>query len=192
MSELEVLPQISMGMHPFLYDHQSSKFIIDGQEKDIKEIDYMHDITYPLTDPVSAEDVPNHPAHFFFGFPITTPRFRAWVLEKCTKADILSTKQVIHETFIELTASDQNKSVDSIKGGKPYSVEVGLIRPGHLTFSTIGNCACLGVSINGNLIGGEDMDVGYAEYEFHNTDMIVQQISLLAGLGHIARISQGR
>ena len=52
-------------------------------------------------------------------------------------------------------------------------------------FQTRGNCACLGVDLHG-IIGERYWDDKIAEFTFHNTDTKPQQISLLAGLGHIA------
>lgn len=78
----------------------------------------------------------------------------------------------------------------TLEKGSHWGFGMGFIRPGHPTFNVLGDCACLGVNLYGNMFDQHDFADGFAEYGLHNIDWPAQKVSLYAGAGALAQLCE--
>lgn len=116
---------------------------------------------------------------------LSTPRFFDWLMTSEGRQAVRDVPEVTHQAFnLEHDRKLEFRGKDLLHGfGAAY------LREGHVTLSTVGSCACLGVVVDGHMVNYSEWGNKYAEYEFHNIDFPAQKISLLAGLGHLAFLS---
>jgi hypothetical protein len=182
---LEIFEDSEFGMHPMSYDVDARAFTIGGKVVPLTSPDLVLETHSPSGIEVVHNEIMEVPVHVgLFGNPFATPKFYRWLQESCRKDDLESARRVMMTVFEEVHGVQLGKIQDS--PDNLFGFGVGFLRPGHLTLNTIGNCACLGVSVDGHIVSYREWDTGFAEYEFHNIDMPAQRISLLAGMGHLA------
>lgn len=176
--------------YPFHYEHESRSFRFGSKALSINDSELSNELWSPSTKPVYGEEVLKH--HLLIGplgDPVSTPRFHDWFEKNTNEKVLLSTAQVIFDVFADTVGIELHERPTTARGVSAFGAEANAIRPGQPNLQTIGNCACTGPEIFGNMFAEEDWEYGFAEYGFHNIDRDEQRISLLAGLGHLAYLS---
>lgn len=185
----EFLEYLEDGLHQFSYDHDARLFTIAGKEILVTDELLLREFSFPSGDTTPLSDLPNHPVYYgYYGLPLMTKKFSDWVRVHVSEKEIFSTKMVIHEVAEQMTGIDLDHPPTGPNIESIFGAEVFLQRAGHLTFQTIGNCACMGIEVSSHLVPEQEFDSGYGEYGFHNVYEPSQKISLLAGLGHMATL----
>ena len=181
----EMFEEIDLDLHPMSFDVNVQAFTIGGNVIPLDSPNLVLETYSPSGVEAFKNEIINEPVHLgVFGNPLTTPKFSIWLQQNCTKDDLESARRAMMTVFEILQDFRLGKIQDN--PDSIFGFGIGFLRPGHLRLNTIGNCACLGVSVDGHTVSSDEWDTGFAEYEFHNIDMPAQRISLLAGLGHLA------
>lgn len=177
-------------MFPLHYERDDRAFSIGGVAVPLSSVNLVRESYAPSGASAPYDQIPKFPLHLdLFGNPFATPKFYNWLQRSCGKSEFKGAREVMLDVFERLIGDEIVPALDLDKDDRLFSFSAGFLRPGHLNLSTIGNCACLGVKVDGHIIDYEEWDTGFAEYEFHNIDFEEQRISLLAGIGHLARIA---
>lgn len=121
---------------------------------------------------------------------IATPLFQKWLQENSYREKKPEVEEIILDVFTSINHRASKQDLEKCKGASFMGFSMNMLRPEplHLTFTTMGNCACLGAEIDGRL-GQRIWEFGYAQYGWHNIDYPAQRVSLLAGIGHIASLA---
>jgi len=192
MAEFGEMPELiadgTIELTKLSYDHTASMFTIGDMQLALRDENIYDALVFGRGADTMPNDVPGIPVFIgTFGSPVTTPKFYSWLTGIETKKVFDETATVIRDTF----SAVHNVTINSSdRGGSVFGADVYFLRPGHLSLQTIGNCACLGVSVGSMIVDYEEWDRGYAAYEFHNIDWPAQYISLMAGLGHLAALCE--
>jgi len=123
--------------------------------------------------------------------PIGTPRFHEWLGRVAADDDLAqgvksSTIEAIRSVFVTL---EPKIEIPNTGDPGPYGFNMSVTSDNHARLYTYGDCACLGPNPEGHWVGYRDWDEGYCEYDWHNTFADTQIWSLLAGMGHLARLA---
>lgn len=186
------LPELFIGgditMHPLHYNLDERTFVIGGKTIPLDSSDLVRETYDPSGEEVAGEALLATAVGIgIWGNPLTTPKFYDWLQEGCTQNDLENARVAMHGVFEVRRGMKVKRELGT--NDSLWGFSAGFLRPGHLNLSTIGNCACLGVKVDGHIVDSDEWDTGFAEYEFHNTDYDFQRISLMAGLGHLARLA---
>jgi hypothetical protein len=172
--------------YPFDYQRQAAIFRIGNLSLPPKEFQpytfnpYRHDLEGTG---IPVQEIGNHaavwPEH---GYPIVTPKTHAWV--EANQEGLEEVVEVMHEVY----ASFYEDASEIVRGdGIGHMGFAAWPREGGgIGLQVLGDCACSGPNLYGALQGIEH---GYGEYDLHNADTQAQQVSLYAGLGHIAHLA---
>jgi hypothetical protein len=119
--------------------------------------------------------------------PVGTPRFHEWLREiSDDEAVYLGTIKVMRVVFSILRPDIEIPDAPEA-GSFGFSMSINEYNHSHLY--TAGFCACLGQDPHSHLVNARDWQEGYCEYGWHNIDDNSQAWSLLAGMGHLARLA---
>ena len=185
----EILTSTAVDLRELTFDQNRAVFTIGSVKHELLSADIYHNLLFPAGTPIAANDIISVPVVLNdFGGPITTPKLFTWLAQENMSGVFQETADIMREVYGlvqgEKLKGKLHKKMD------PYGFSCGLIRNGHVTLSVLGSCACLGTNPYGNFVDGNEWETGFVEYEFHNIDAPVQRISLLAGIGHLALLSQ--
>lgn len=119
--------------------------------------------------------------------PIGTPRFHEWL-------EIISSDETVYRGTIEVMRSvfailRPDIEIPEIENSGSFGFGMSINEHNHVHLFTAGFCACLGQNPDGHWVGYRDWEEGYCEYDWHNIDDHSQAWSLLAGMGHLARLA---
>lgn len=180
---------------PIYYNH--SERIFSGGIKRF----HLRDFSFDLLNPERSEDedalfsldelgkrVDSPLVQTWFG-PVMLPRMYDWLTDNYSDRLAQETATVMREVIMDFD-SEYARNAPVGKDGDFMTFGVHRIRNEHphLSLSTYGNCACLGVDVDG-VFGQTLWGDKVAGYSFHNIDHAEQGISLMAGLGHIAYLA---
>lgn len=189
MAEFGDLPELfkhydDIELYSFSYDHANLQFNIAGQNIGVVSPDLARELFYPSGETQPVSRLGHEPVWLHIGSPLATPIFNSWLREHFDSSQSADTHRVMLEVFEEV----HGMKVGAInnKPDRLFGFSAAQTRPGHLELSVLGNCACLGVCVDGHVVDYHEWDTGYAQYEFHNIDFDAQRVSLLAGIGHLA------
>ena len=123
--------------------------------------------------------------------PIGAPRFHEWLGRVAADNGLAgevksSTIEVIRSVFVAL---EPNIEIPDTGDPGPFGFNMSVTPNSHARLYTYGDCACLGPNPEGHWAADRDWDEGYCEYDWHNTFADTQIWSLLAGMGHLARLA---
>jgi len=122
--------------------------------------------------------------------PIMLPKMYDWLTDNMTNELLDETVDVMRDVYVDLVPESVRYARPDRGGFMGFNAHRLRKDHPHFLLTTIGNCACLGVEVDGMWGEGAWKDK-VASFDFHNIDNEVQEKSLLAGLGHIAyRASQ--
>ena len=178
------------GVKRFAYDHEQGAFLVAGRTVPISEAcDNPRLLQFRNEDEVAETEPMLTRARWNL---LALPRMYDWIEEGFTEQDGVEAVRVMQDVFFslwpDLPADSMRKyaAQDSLFG---FSVSRGFA-PGHLRLTVVGDCACMGVSAVG-LTDEYDWHTKYASYDMHNIDIPDQEVSIQAGLGHLAyRVEQ--
>lgn len=174
----------------FAYDRERKLFLSGDREFTPQELPIGYgDLAADIDDDALA--LPDTALVQTIMRPIMLPLMHDWLTDNMTSELLDETVVVMRDVYVDLAP-------DSIRYAKPdrggfMGFDACRLRNNypHFLLTTIGNCACLGVEIDG-MWGESAWEDKVASFDFHNIDNEVQEKSLLAGLGHIAyRATQG-
>jgi hypothetical protein len=189
---------------PWSYDRDAGLFVVNGVQVEpaslLEHNVWLNDETHSRQNAQTIMSEWVLALCGTWGHPVSLPKFYRYLGQR----QIVSSYEEFREMQREVSdvMSDVLYQVDGsaqfpgeLKDQRraPFCPDVDLIRKEHphINLTTFGNCACLGVAVDGTYLFGQDeWPLQVAEYKFHNTDFDAQQISLLAGLGHIAFLAE--
>lgn len=167
----------------FSYDHEKGMFT----SGDIQYTSVDLPLSYgDLSAPTQPNELPNTAVVQTVVGAIMMPRLYDWLQANETEALHRETAEVMHDVFVGLRPDMLGKVAKHDRGGL-FGFNMSRISPEHPHFSlvTLGNCACYGVE--SHIVFGERYwNEKIAALGFHNIDTPPQEVSLLAGLGHLA------
>lgn len=174
------------------YDHDSQLFLSGSQKvspeavrDNIRKLSLQQD--EHLTDDELDELIETTPVVYTVLRPLALPRFHEWLGDNSSRNLFDETADVMRDVLIRL-----RPDVSSVERGglgfMGFAVERTTREYPHLFFQTLGNCACMSVDPHG-FIGERYWDEQIASFSNHNVDTPEQEVSLLAGLGHIAHLA---
>lgn len=171
----------------FAYDAASDGFLVNDQPFPLAVVrDNFERFEKSILSNLQAAQITDLSSlNLTFFNMFATPKFFDWLTTSDGKQAVSEVPEVTHRVFnLVYEKQVRIRGKDLLHGfGSAF------LREGHVTLSTIGSCACLGVAVDGHLVSYREWGSKYAEYEFHNIDFPAQKISLLAGLGHLAHLS---
>lgn len=173
----------------FEYDSERGVFLVSEREVTPAELADLEGRELAAAETLMDEeldDVLQYPVAHTSTHPLMLPKLHQWLNTNCDNRTLFDeTREVMRAVFVALRPDMDY--VDSNPGGFiGFNVQrVGGEYP-HLLFQTLGNCACMGVEALGPF-GRRFWSGGVAYFTNHNVDTHAQRVSLLAGLGHIAR-----
>lgn len=182
--ELEILA-ISR-VQPFSYVHESRDFHFGDEVvavTDIPEHGSPHKGGGDLTNEDVRKLLQTTPYVYSYAHPISFPSSRDFIEQGWTDGIVQETRDVMADVFLEnseafdVTERERLmklRSFDLVRRTNPYDVIV----------NTLGACACLGPDYTTHHSNDE---LGIMEHTFHNMDRFEQRLSVMAGLGHVAR-----
>ena len=120
---------------------------------------------------------------------VMLPKMYDWLQENASTELFTQASEIMHDVFTGL----EPRMLGKVATHDPYShwgFNVARLRPEHphIVLTTLGDCACFGVEIDG-IFGEHTWDQKVAEFGYHNVDYNPQKVSLLAGIGHIAHLA---
>lgn len=184
----ELIADGTIELSRFSYNHERREFTNGASQYPLLGEDTYKGLLFIDCATVPVEEIPSVPVLTnIFGNQVTTPKFYTWLRDMDDESILDETAVVIHEAFSELRGVNLGATE---RGVSHMSADVNFLREGHLFLQTVGNCACLGVSVDSHVVDYNEWGSGYAAYEFHNIDFPAQHISLLAGLGHLAALCE--
>ncbi len=167
----------------FSYDHEEGKFT----SGDIQYTPVNLPLTYgALAASNEPRELPDTAVVQTVVGAIMLPRLYDWLQANETEALHRETAEVMHDVFVGLRSDMRGKVAKYDRGGL-FGFNMSRFSHEHPHFSlvTLGNCACYGVE--SHIVFGERYwNEKIAALGFHNIDMPAQEVSLLAGLGHLA------
>lgn len=183
------LAQANIKFFPFYYDLTRKVFNIGSRTVELVADNLVKELSFPTGGSVNKSEIPHHPVHLsYIGDPIATPMLFDWLkADNFGKEERLAVRQVMHDVYEEIEGEKLERNPDWNDISRGFGVSN--VRGGHVSLVTLGDDSSLGVALEGLLIDQHDWDSHYAEYEFHNVNLAPQRISLLAGLGHLARLA---
>jgi len=123
--------------------------------------------------------------------PIGTPQFHKWL--GAVAGDMGRLEEVRASTIkvMSFVFTKLNPSIEVSASDNPgsYGFNMAATKYNHANLHTFGDCACLHQNPEGHWVNSRDWGEGYCEYDWHNTDADTQVWSLLAGIGHLARLA---
>lgn len=186
----ETFQEFGTGLVAFEYDIEYEHFKIGdrhvAQENfdPFKYIPELGDKEKQLT----PDEMPEHPLMLYpITGPIGSPILHSWVRQN--PEQVLEVRELIHKVFVSFYDNDEEIELGEAVGA--WGFESHVTEDGGVHLQTLGDCACMGLTPHSHVIEGR-LENDFGQYDYHNTDSQAQRVSLLAGLGHIARLASGR
>lgn len=175
---------------PFSYDASTQLFTIGN---DTVELNDFENYDAYSADPMSVDEVyelvdRSQLAVSLFGSILQLPPMYKW-LTTLNTADMQQVRGQVTDTMIDAYSSLKPDS-GALEKGTHWGFGMDFIRPGHPTFTVVGDCACLGVNLYGNIFDQNNFEDGLAEYGLHNIDWPAQKTALFAGAGVLAQLCE--
>lgn len=175
---------------PFSYDHENKMFRSGRKTFTPEKLPLEFG---DLLDDDQPTEVPDVPLVETILRPVMLPRMYDWLNDHFSDDVADETAEVMRQVFVQLRP-DMSEHIkpgrDHVGGIFGFNVQRLRHEHPHLTLVTLGSCACFGVDVDGPF-GERVWNERIASFSFHNIDTPEQEISLRAGLGHIAyRASQ--
>ncbi len=171
---------------PFYYDHDAAKFHFGEQVLSVNEIPEFgssHATGSAMTADDAAMLYENTPFVHNHVHPIGLPASMDFLKNGWTQALENETNEVIADVFMDTTDRFERTERQRLLSMRAFST-MRRVDSGDAILTTVGACACLGPDFSAMFTHSE---AGIAEYTYHNIDRPEQRLSLMAGLGHIAR-----
>jgi hypothetical protein len=173
----------------FLYDAESKQFTVGTEQVPLGDFDeYGRRIPSATpTTPEQAQLLIDESSLLLniFGTHFQTPRMYRW-LTSLDAGTWKKTSDAVVDVMIDVFAEVGDMPRKELLKGTHWGFGAGLYRPGHPSFTVLGDCACYGVSPQGHVFEEHDWKDGFAEYALHNIDFPAQRIALYAGAGALA------
>jgi hypothetical protein len=138
-------------------------------------------------DGVTAEEVRSMsetvPFVYNYTHPIGLPLSSDFLDNGWTQALESETNEVMADVFMANTDRFEVSERGRLLSIRAFST-IRRTDPGDVILNTVGNCACFGPDFTAMFTQATER---VSEYTFHNVDRVEQKVSLMAGLGHIAR-----
>lgn len=173
----------------FLYDAESRQFTVGSEQVPLSEFDESE---YRRTPPEplkleQAQTLIDESSLLLnsFGAHFQTPRMYKW-LTSLDAAAWQSASDNVTDVMIDAFAEVSDMPRKQLLKGSLWGFGTTFYRPGHPSFTVLGDCACYGVSPQGYVFGQDSWEDGFAEYTPHNIDFPAQRIALYAGAGALA------
>lgn len=184
----------------FLYNPETQEFIINGisiKARDLSDIEELNPITSPSGQTEFPADTPmviGDYTHCLIGLPY----FRLWLSQRGENPEI---KKIVEQSMKEIM---KMSDFPSIKTRAPrgrsflsYNLEINISGSGIFKLITLGNCACLGYDLDPFINYGDEYTYTVLTnvelpngYTLHNADTSFRRLSLYAGAGTLAWLSQ--
>ncbi len=174
---------------PFSYDHNVKEFSFGQQKVLITDIP-TYGSPHQEGDELTSEqiEISGMSSAFLHGFrnPIQTTFGKTFIQESWSTGLEGEVNEIMADVMVELTDGySQRDKKQLLKGGSFDTL--AHTDEGSVRLRTVGQCACIGLDFTVN----DWHSAGFAEYTSHNVDRPAQRASLLAGLGHIAKVAEG-
>lgn len=170
---------------PFSYDHDAKEFHFGNEKIPPSEMQFFgsaHTGGENLTANNVRKMVESTPFVHNYVHPIGLPLASEFFEEGWTDEIASETKEIMADVFMEYTKQFKASEREQLLSIRSFDT-VCRKGSGDVILSTLGSCACLGPDYTSHYV----LDDGAKEYTYHNIDLPSQRLSLLAGLGHIAR-----
>jgi len=173
---------------PFSYDHAEGMFTFGDEQvrpEQIPRFGMVHksgqETTPELVDELSAVV----PFLHTFRSPIGTAAAQIFMREAWTPALGLEATEIMADVFLELSDRYDRSEKERLLKSRNFHIVPNPDSSG-VVLNTVGICACLGPDFT---VHYDWHPVGFQEYTYHNVDHSAKRASLLAGLGHIAKVA---
>ena len=174
---------------PFQYDHTSGTFQFGDEEVAVKDVG-LFGSAHASGEDLNVDDIREYmttvPFVHTFIHPIQLPAANAF-FQHGWNADIASeTREIMADVLIANTERFKRSDRAKLLARGSFGV-LRREEPEDVIVSTVGACACLGPDYTTHF---SDPELQIMEYTYHNVDGLPQKLSLMSGLGHIARRAQ--
>ena len=175
---------------PFTYEPDTMKFLIGDDSIPLKDFAEHNMPTMESVTELEALRIMNESALAYnvFDSLYQFPMLTNW-LKLRTEQQTAQVQDYVTDVMIAAYRDLGERVPRQLLRGSQWGFGMGFYRPGHPSFTVLGDCACFGVSLYGG-IGEEMWDDGFAEYGFHNIDWSAQRTTLLAGAGALSSTCQ--
>ena len=174
-----------IGPVPLVFDRDKQVFVSGHEQFTLR--DFSASKLYSAD---SVADVDTTPLSWGGFGPLVLPRMHDWMQDNLTDHVLDDTVDVMIEAYKTIRPAELADLPISLQRDRGGFIGFDAMRPRgdypEISLRTLGNCACLGVSLQGMFGGVQARESKIASYEFHNVDTEEQRNSLLAGLGHVA------
>lgn len=172
---------------PFSYDHDEREFHFGNQVKSIDEIP-LYGTPHEAGEGMTAADIEvllgTTPFVYNYTHPISFPLASDFFEHGWSDEIAHEVHEIMADVFFDHSDAFKASEHERLKSLRSFS-SLRRTNPGDVILSTLGNCACLGPDYTSS--HSRFLDAGIMEYTLHNTDRLDQKLSLMAGLGHVAR-----
>jgi hypothetical protein len=172
---------------PITYDSRARQFHIGSKSVQLTEFDpyeFSPDALGLEETDLEITEMALHPLMIpDFGSVIGGPKLHNWAARNPEHAS----REGIDAMYEALTSLVDGEGISKEADGHT-GFDLQVRNQGALNLQVWGNCACLGVNLEGLLVV-DGMEKGYAQYDLHNADTQAQRASLYAGIGHLARLA---
>ena len=171
---------------PFSYNHDTELFQFGDESVAVGDIPTWgtpHQMGEDITTDEVRAFIETTPFVYSFVRPIGLPRSVEFFDNGWTAEIEQETNEVMADVLV--ANSDRYDADDRKKLLAQRSfASLRRTQPGDVILHVAGNCACLGPDFTAHFCFPDE---GIMEYTFHNIDQHEQKLSLMAGLGHVAR-----
>lgn len=180
------------GRYDFMYFHEDKEFSVGGKRMPLDEFEIVRFPYYGEEfRQLDFDEMRTTPLMLDNFWPLLGgPALHNWSDEALEVVD-KEIVPVMVDVFSELTEDEQLKEdISNMKKTQGFLGFDSYVRETNssLGLNVLGSCACLGVSYPGMLLSDrEQMRDGFGEYGLHNADIKAQEVSLYAGIAHLAR-----
>lgn len=167
----------------FSYDHSVRSFSIGQRHFDIVEASNDSRLFNPQPEYVETNERTMLVSARIFG-TVMYPRMYDWLSVNLDDRLSRDTVEVMQDVFSDLRVDLDRSRLRSGSGLFGFAMNRLRKEHPHISLAVLGNCACMGVSVDG-IIGQQEWSTKFAAFEMHNIDSPEQRVSIMAGLGHL-------
>jgi hypothetical protein len=175
----------------FGYDPERKSFAIGTEQVSLADFSAHHAAGHEPSDEEGAKRLIDE-AYLtlsIFDTPCIMPRLTSWMKSLKTEQSQQLTDDVtdvLIDTYAEVGDAPRSKLLK----GSHWGFGMSWLREAQPNLVVLGDCACLGVDLYGNMFPEHDWPDGFAELTLHNVDWPAQKTSLYAGIGSLAYFAE--